>query len=167
MSNKRIVRNKGDYVKFKNDEERRKCLIKYADKVLNGVEVGDIIDQIRFEFNIPSDKRTYAFTFLSQVRDYIAESVAENNEEIVKTHVILYEEIYRRFRWLRFEKGALKTLKQKEKLLGMLPETTKEFVINNQVNVDQSIQQDLKYDYSKLSDKEVERMNYLLNKITN
>ena len=157
--------NEGDYIKFKNEKERKEALIRYAKMFLNGDSIADITQCAMREYNIPSEKTINTVSFLNQVKDYIAESVAENDEEIVKVHAMIYEEVYRRFMYIGYEKGALKTLKQKEKLLGMIPEETQEVIMNNQVNVEVQSQGEI-YDYSKLSDKELKRLNMLINKTT-
>lgn len=166
MSKQKKSRSEGisDHITYKSENHRRELYLKYGEKVLNGEDIRSLYDEVAKEFKLPDDKKIeIARGFLFQVREFIAESVVENNNEIVKIHTLIYEDVYRRFRNIGHEEGQLKTMKQKEKLLGLLDEEVKEFVINNQVNI--ISEEESQYDYSKLTDEEVERMNYLLNKV--
>lgn len=97
----------------------------------------------------------------------IKEAISQLNEicnlpasETSKFHIEHYEKIYDYFKNIRHTQGANKALKAKERLkrIFQMPKMT----INQ--NIQTTISNSLKYDISKLSEKQRTRMQFLLNK---
>lgn len=95
---------------------------------------------------------------ISEIKDVIAETTAENNEKIVEIHTLLYEDIYNRFVRLGFKKGMMAAMAQKEKLLNLYEQESTEVEINTQNNINIETH----YDVSKLNPQQHERLNFLL-----
>lgn len=88
----------------------------------------------------------------------------ENSVDIILTidnHTIIYEEIYKWFSEYGDIAGANRALASKEKVLG-LHKWDDQLVINNRIETNQST---VSYDAEKLSIRERDRLQFLLNKM--
>lgn len=156
----KIGKTKDNIPLFASNEAKRQVILEYSEYILKGTPTKDIFQLLidRFQW---SENQCIAFT--KACRDAIAESTAENNEKVIEIHTMIYEDIYTRFDKLKYTKGKLATMAQKEKLLKMHDEDENEITINNQNNL---IVQ-TSYDSNKLTPQQQSRFQFLINKASN
>lgn len=144
---------------FRSNQHKREAIVKYSQLILKGDGLSTLTEELEKEFGFNQNQ---CAAFLSNVRDVIAEVTAESNEQVVQTHIEIYEDIFRRFDRLGHAKGKMKVLEQKEKLLKLYEDETNEVVVNTQNN----IMIETHYDVAKLTEEQKQRFQYLISKAT-
>jgi pyruvate carboxylase len=145
---------------FPTLEAKRQALLEYSEMILKGTSTKDIFTQLMDRYQWTENQCIH---FTQECRDTIGEATAENNEKIVEIHTLIYEDIYTRFDKLKYTKGKLATMAQKEKLLKLYEEESNEITINNQTNV--IVQSN--YDSNKLDPQQQARFQFLIDKASN
>ena len=151
----KLSNNKNDNRNFTSNEHRREAILFCSDLILRGEPIKDICTQLGAFYGFD---HAQSIAFINETRNVIAESTAENNEKVVEIHMIIYEDIYKRFYSLDNATGQMKVMQQKEKLLNLYQDESTEVVINTQNNI--NIQSH--YDVDKLNPHQQDRLQQLL-----
>jgi len=140
---------------FTSHEKKREAILFCSEMILRGESIKHICEELYLYCGLEVSK---GIAFISETKDAIAESTAENNEKVVEIHMMIYEDIYRRFHTLENATGKMKVMQQKEKLLNLYQDESTEVVVNTQNNI--NIQSH--YDVDKLNPHQQDRLQQLL-----
>lgn len=146
-----------DYI-FDNPEQRRLVLTETIDKVLEGNSLKDLEDNLIKDYKI---NRQQAHTFLVSVKNEIARVTSQQAELIIPFHLDIYEQIFKYFEEVDFIPGKLKSMRFKEKLMGLHKEDRTVEINNKQTVV---IEKEIVYNINRLDQNEQSRLQTLLNK---
>jgi hypothetical protein len=144
---------------FSSHNEKREAVLKYSKYILEARPLREVMKELCDDTAMNEGQ---ALTFIKEVRDYISESTAENNEKIVEIHTLVYEDIYRKAEIYDIAKVKMKAMEQKEKLLQLYEQDVTEVTVNTQNNYGTP----QRYDTQKLSIDQQSRLTQLLSKAT-
>lgn len=139
--------------------KRKQFLVETVDFILSGTRKKDIAEYFTNVYQLEENQidelilAAYKTLSIDNIDDVMA---------MIDQHTNLYEYIYKKFFDMGFTAGMLKSLRFKEKLLGLHKENTN-IVINNQFNLEVNIDE---YNIEKLNSQEQSRLQLLLEKTT-
>lgn len=134
---------------------------KVVEQLIEGVPRRDILKVIEKEMPVKLSK-TGMQNIYQLGQTWLELNVELEAEKIIDNHVQIYEKIYNYFQKIGYNKGVLKALFGKERMLGLYKEVKVD--VNKKTTVE--FTQDVNYDTSKLSAEENTEFQLLLKKAT-
>lgn len=132
-----------------------------VEKLIEGLPRRDILLVIEKEMPVKLSKTGMQNIYqLGQI--WLELNVEIEAEKIIDNHISIYEKIYSYFHKLGYNKGMLKALFGKERMLGLYKEVKVD--VNKKTTVE--FTQEVSYDTSKLSPEENTEFQLLLKKAT-
>ena len=139
-------------------ENTENILHKIMDWVIAGQPRSTIIEMIRDQFPIEVSK-SHADELINRAKRLMEETVTVDHEQVIKSHLAVYEEIFSYANSVGETALANKALKSKERLLSLVQNS--KVTVNNKKTI--NINRDISYDLNKLTPEEQAEFKSLLN----
>lgn len=138
-------------------EQSESILYKIMDWIISGTPKSAIIDMIRDEL-LPGASKSHAEELIQRSKDLMAETVTMDTDQVIKSHLSVYEQIYKWAEDAGETALANKAMKAKERLLSLIQNS--KVTVNNKKTI--NINRNITYDINKLTPEEQIEFNQLL-----
>ena len=145
--------------------ENHDLVIRVRDMLLNGRSRSEIMESISEQFDIKK-RELLEYAYQKGVEYFQSRSLKVLDIKVITaSHIQEYEELYRKFKELDSNQGMLRSLRQKEGLLGYHSES-RILEINQQNTTIIESNEEEEYNLSKLSKEEFIEWEGLMKKVT-
>jgi len=133
-------------------------ILDIMDKKIRGYTMNEMFSWFNEQY--PKQSKENFKSYYNHAIRRIVHVASELTENVINQHIHLYEKIYGDFREVNNVDGMMRTLNAKEKLMGF-HSNVYQFSVNNILG---EKEEELRFDFSKLSSKDQKRISELLQK---